>query len=115
MSAFDVDDLVPDPQVRREFHITPMTLWRWDHDPELNFPPPVRIRKRKFRSRSGLDNFKQRLLQEAVDAAAEDKTSRKPVAKPTTVEEVAVAKAAKSKPTKSAKTSGNDAKLKVDE
>jgi len=22
-----------------------MTLWRWDHDPELHFPPPVKIRK----------------------------------------------------------------------
>lgn len=62
------DELVPDPEVLREFHITAMTLWRWDRDPGLNFPPPIRIRKRKFRSRSGLDNFKQRLLQEAVDA-----------------------------------------------
>jgi hypothetical protein len=45
------DDLVPDPAVCREFDITLMTLWRWDHDPELNFPLPVKIRQRKFRSR----------------------------------------------------------------
>jgi hypothetical protein len=64
------DELVPDPEVLREFHITAMTLRRWDRDPDLGFPPPICIRKRKFRPRSGLDAFKQRLLQEAVDAKA---------------------------------------------
>ena len=29
------DELVPDPQVAREFNVTLMTLWRWDHDPKL--------------------------------------------------------------------------------
>ena len=28
------DELVPDPQVAREFNVTLMTLWRWDHDPQ---------------------------------------------------------------------------------
>jgi hypothetical protein len=55
------DTLVPDPQVAREFGITSMTLWRWDHDPSLNFPPPTYIRKRKFRSRKALEKYKQRL------------------------------------------------------
>jgi hypothetical protein len=41
----DVGELVPDPQVCREFQITSMTLWRWDHDPDLKFPPPIRIRR----------------------------------------------------------------------
>jgi predicted DNA-binding transcriptional regulator AlpA len=60
------DELVPDPEVCREFSITSMTLYRWDHDPELGFPPPVRIRKRKFRSRRALEAFKARMLAEAV-------------------------------------------------
>src|SRR5450755_4774318 len=27
------DELVPDPQVAREFNVSLMTLWRWDRDP----------------------------------------------------------------------------------
>jgi hypothetical protein len=62
----DVGELVPDPQVCREFQITAMTLWRWDHDPELEFPPPIRIRKRKFRRRSALEIFKRQLVRNAI-------------------------------------------------
>jgi hypothetical protein len=61
------DELVPDPEVCREFHITPMTLWRWDQDPELDFPPPIVIRRRKFRPRSLLEKFKARLLRAAIE------------------------------------------------
>jgi hypothetical protein len=46
------DELVPDPQVAREFNVTLMTLWRWDRDPklaELGWEPPVKIRKRNYR------------------------------------------------------------------
>jgi hypothetical protein len=62
----DVGELVPDPQVCREFQITSMTLWRWDHDPNLEFPPPIRIRKRKFRRRSALEIFKRQLVRNAI-------------------------------------------------
>ena len=51
------DTLVPDPQVQKEFGVTAMSIWRWDRDPELiklGWPPPIRIRSRKFRSRIGL-------------------------------------------------------------
>lgn len=60
------DMLVPDKAVREEFGISAMTLWRWSHDPELNFPPPVYVRKRKFRSRKLLDAFKQRMMRDAI-------------------------------------------------
>jgi hypothetical protein len=66
VSDEDVGELVPDPQVCREFHITSMTLWRWDHDPELKFPPPIRIRGRKFRHRSALEAFKRQLIRNAI-------------------------------------------------
>ena len=55
------DELVPDPQVQREFGLTAMTFWRWDHDKaliEAGWPPPIRIRNRKFRSRRALEAFK---------------------------------------------------------
>ena len=57
---------VPDPQVCREFGVTAMTLWRWDHDIELNFPPPIRIRRRKFRYRRALEDFKRQLVRNAI-------------------------------------------------
>jgi hypothetical protein len=65
-TATDCDVLVPDPQIQREFGVTAMTIWRWDHDPDLNFPPAVKIRKRKFRSRRALETFKQRMLADAL-------------------------------------------------
>jgi hypothetical protein len=58
----DHDTLVPDPQVQKEFGVTAMSIWRWDRDLELiklGWPPPIRIRSRKFRSRIALENFKR--------------------------------------------------------
>jgi hypothetical protein len=68
-----VDELVPDPQVRREFGgISEMTTGRWDRDPkmaELGWPPPVKIRTRKFRPRKQLEAFKANLLRQARSGA----------------------------------------------
>jgi hypothetical protein len=52
------DEFVPDTNVCREFGITAMTLWRWDHDERLRFPPAIKIRRRNFRSRRALEEFK---------------------------------------------------------
>jgi predicted DNA-binding transcriptional regulator AlpA len=60
------DKLVPDPDVCREFNITAMTLWRWDRDVNLEFPPPVKIRNRNFRSRRLLELFKNQLIQKSL-------------------------------------------------
>jgi predicted DNA-binding transcriptional regulator AlpA len=49
--------LVPDRKVCERYGVTPMTLWRWDHDAALGFPKPVIIRKRKYRLESDLDAF----------------------------------------------------------
>jgi hypothetical protein len=64
--------LVPDPVVCREFGITAMTLWRWTHDSELNFPPAIPIRNRNFRSRKQLEAFKARMLNKAIRQRAND-------------------------------------------
>lgn len=66
MSDTDTDFLVPDPQVATEFSVSLMTLWRWDHDAALGFPPAVKIKGRKFRSRQQLDAFKARLFKQAL-------------------------------------------------
>lgn len=60
------DTLVPDPVVWAEFDISSMTGWRWTRDPELDFPPAIRIRGRNFRSRRQLEAFKARLLRAAI-------------------------------------------------
>ncbi|MFO1099310.1 MAG: hypothetical protein U1E81_13865 [Xanthobacteraceae bacterium] len=63
------EELVPDPQVVREFGITAMSLWRWDRDQTLiaaGWPPPIRIRARKFRSRRALEKFKEAMARRAI-------------------------------------------------
>jgi hypothetical protein len=48
-----------------------VSLWRWDRDPEmvaLGWPPPVYIRKRKYRGRKLLEKFKALLLRRAIKA-----------------------------------------------
>src|SRR5262245_4340628 len=60
------DNLIPDPVVCAEFGVTAMTLWRWTHDTELNFPPAITIRNRNFRSRKQLEAFKERMLRKAI-------------------------------------------------
>ncbi len=67
MSETQVDQLIPDPVVWKELGITPMTGWRYTHDPELDFPPPIKIRNRNFRSRLLLEAFKARMLRLAIE------------------------------------------------
>ena len=64
--AQQADALVPDPIVAREFGVSLMSLWRWSRDPELDFPPAVKIRNRNFRSRRELEQFKKRLIGRAL-------------------------------------------------
>ena len=50
--------------------LTAMSIWRWDRDPELiklGWPPPIRIRSRKFRSRIALENFKRVMARRAIE------------------------------------------------
>ena len=49
--------LLPDSKVAARYDVSAMTLWRWDRDPRLNFPKPIRIRGRKYRDEAALDAF----------------------------------------------------------
>jgi hypothetical protein len=60
------DELVPDPNVAGEFNVSLMTLWRWTRDPALDFPPLISIRGRNFRSRRLIEQFKERLMRQAI-------------------------------------------------
>jgi hypothetical protein len=60
------EELVPDPRVAEEFSVSLMTLWRWTRDPTLGFPPAIQIRRRNYRSRRALEEFRARLVQAAL-------------------------------------------------
>jgi len=63
MPRDDMDELVTDTAVRKEFGaITHVTMWRWTNDPALDFPKPVKIRSRNYRSRREVEAFKERML-----------------------------------------------------
>jgi Rap1a immunity proteins len=65
------DSLVPEAQVRAELGgISAMTIWRWDRDPaliEIGLPPPMVVRRRVFRSRQQLEQFKRALMLRAIE------------------------------------------------
>jgi hypothetical protein len=61
------EELVPDPQVWREFGVTPMTGHRWTNDPNLGFPQKIKIRERNFCSRKQIEAFKRRMLRQALE------------------------------------------------
>jgi hypothetical protein len=60
------DSLVPDAQVAKELGISVMGLWRRSNDPDEDFPAPIKIRSRNFRSRRALEQYKARKLREAM-------------------------------------------------
>ena len=60
------DTFVPDPQVWKELGISSMTGWRWQRDPDLNFPPRIQIRGRNFRSRNQLERWKAEMLRRSI-------------------------------------------------
>ena len=49
--------LIPDSEVCRRYGVVAYTLWRWDHDPDFDFPKPIRINGRKYRVEDELDQF----------------------------------------------------------
>jgi hypothetical protein len=71
VSVDEHDTLVSDKQVLSEFgNISSMALYRWSRDPSLNFPPKIVIRKRNFRSRRLLEQFKARMVERALKQRA---------------------------------------------
>jgi hypothetical protein len=50
--------LIPDPKVARDrYGVSSRTLPRWDEKPELGFPKPIYINRRKYRDEAELDRF----------------------------------------------------------
>jgi hypothetical protein len=53
-------NLLPDSKVAKRYDVTLRTIDRWDDDPKLGFPKPVRIKRRKYRFEVELDEFDAR-------------------------------------------------------
>jgi hypothetical protein len=50
---------LPDPQVCARYHVCAMTLFRWDRNPTLGFPPPIKINGRKYRDLDQLEAWER--------------------------------------------------------
>jgi predicted DNA-binding transcriptional regulator AlpA len=62
--------LLPDAKVRERYGVSVQTIWRWDNNPVLQFPSPIRINGRKYRDQAKLDEFDARqVLPAASDVA----------------------------------------------
>jgi len=65
------DHLVPDGEIARELGgLSSMSLHRYDRDPAmiaLGWPPPIKIKQRKYRSRLAFENFKRGLVRRAIE------------------------------------------------
>ena len=61
--------LVPDKAVSERYGVHISTLYNWDRDPDLNFPRPNRINRRKFRDEAELDRFDRDRAAERNNAA----------------------------------------------
>jgi hypothetical protein len=57
-------DLLPDPKVAERYKVTPRTIDRWDHQPDLGFPPALRINNRKYRRVSQLEIWERQRIAE---------------------------------------------------
>lgn len=43
------EKLITGPELRRRLgNVSDMALWRWRHDADLNFPQPVKLRRRNY-------------------------------------------------------------------
>lgn len=61
--------MLPEVKVRERYGVSSMTLWRWDQNPCLNFPPAIRINKRKYRDETELDAFDERCRHDQIEVA----------------------------------------------
>jgi hypothetical protein len=60
------DSFVPDAVVAKELGTSVMGLWRRTNDPDDNFPAPIKVNGRNYRSRRALESYKARKLREAM-------------------------------------------------
>lgn len=55
MTNDHADSYLTGPQVNKRFSISAMTRWRWERNPKLSFPVPIKINNRSYWKHSALD------------------------------------------------------------
>jgi hypothetical protein len=68
--------LLPDRLVAERYDCTVRTLERWDQKPELGFPPPVYVRRRKFRELSKLEVWERANTRKVTDSHSPSRAGR---------------------------------------
>jgi hypothetical protein len=70
--------LLSDRQVAERYDVVVRTLERWDLDPAMGFPPPVRINRRRYRElRWKRGNVRRRKRADAIHIRASQHNPRR--------------------------------------
>jgi hypothetical protein len=67
--------LLSDRQVAQRYDVVVRTLERWDLQPDLGFPPPVRINRRRYRELAALETWEKKKAAQAGSRAEPAQTS----------------------------------------
>ena len=71
------DALLTTPQLRARLGgISEMTVWRYERDTEINFPKPIRIKRRKYWRVREVEVFEARAAREHVELPFNTNTAR---------------------------------------
>jgi hypothetical protein len=68
--------LIPDREVAKRYHVVVRTLERWDLQPDLGFPLPVRINRRRYRELAALEAWDRRAVAQALPRARAGRFSK---------------------------------------
>jgi predicted DNA-binding transcriptional regulator AlpA len=63
------DSFLTGPQVNERYNISAMTRWRWERNPQLAFPAPMKINNRSYWKRSALDLWERDRASKSAKAA----------------------------------------------
>jgi predicted DNA-binding transcriptional regulator AlpA len=62
------DNLLTTAQLRTRLGgVSEMTIWRYERDPKLGFPKPLRIKRRKYWRVRDIETFEARLAGDTVE------------------------------------------------
>ena len=57
------ETLIPDREVRRRLGVSTTTIWRWQQDESVGFPPAIYIRGRRFRDSEQLEAWRKKMVE----------------------------------------------------
>jgi hypothetical protein len=66
----DKSVLLPDPAVAKRYGVHPFTLRRWDENPDLGFPPVIKVNNRRYREIAKLHAWDLKNSREAATRRA---------------------------------------------